>query len=118
MSMRILGLDWFDLLVHLAVTIVLGVAVDAIFFGPVNDVGVGMVIAGSLAVLGWRRKRLMNQDGQSPDRLAEVESRLAELEMQHGRLLELEERVDFAERLLTRQAERAAPPLGSGRLGD
>jgi hypothetical protein len=117
-SVKILGLDWFDVLVHAVVTIVVGLAVDVLTIGPVQDVGVGVVIAGSLAVLGWRRKRMMSRDSQSSDRLAEVEARLAELEMQQARLMELEERVDFAERLLTRQAERSAPPLGSGRLGD
>jgi hypothetical protein len=117
-STRILGLDWFDLVVQLAVTVLLGVAVDTYFVGPQKDIGIGMVITGSLAVLGWRRRRVMSQDVPSPDRLAEIESRLADLEMQQARLLELEERVDFAERLLTRHSERAAPPLGSARLGD
>lgn len=118
MSIKILGLDWFDVVVQLAVTALLGVAVEAYFFGPLRDIGIGMVITGSLVVLGWRRKRVMSQEVHSPDRLAEIESRLAELEMQQSRLLELEERVDFAERLLTRQSEHAAPPLGSARLGD
>jgi hypothetical protein len=43
--------------------------------------------------------------GVSPERdarLAQLEQRVAELEAVHGRLAELEERMDFAERLLTR----------------
>jgi hypothetical protein len=39
--------------------------------------------------------------------MAELEQRVAEVEALRGRLVELEERVDFAERLLTRQADAA-----------
>ena len=50
------------------------------------------------------------------ERVAELESRVAELESQQGRVLELEERLDFAERLLAQErgparipGERASP---------
>ncbi len=72
----------------------------------------------SLLVLGWRRSRA-RRAGAIPtsgeyqsERLAELESRMLEMEAQQGRLLELEERVDFAERLLAQQRE--APRVGPG----
>jgi hypothetical protein len=48
-------------------------------------------------------------------RIAQLEQRIAELESAHGRLAELEERVDFAERLLTRgEAVARVPELRPG----
>ncbi len=46
--------------------------------------------------------------------LAEMQSRLADLEAQQGRVMELEERLDFAERLLAqrREVERLGPGEG------
>jgi hypothetical protein len=48
-------------------------------------------------------------------RINQLEQRVAELEAAQGRLAELEERVDFAERLLTRNedATRLPGPRGS-----
>ena len=46
------------------------------------------------------------------ERLAEVEHRLALVESVQQRLLELEERVDFAERLLTRAETRPPGEIG------
>jgi hypothetical protein len=46
------------------------------------------------------------------ERIFALEDRVAELEGQQGRMLELEERLDFAERMLTRQREQ--PGLGAG----
>lgn len=47
--------------------------------------------------------------------LEEIRARLQSLEAREARVAELEERLDFAERLLTR--EREAPPLGPGNPG-
>ncbi len=116
MTIKILGLDWFDVVVQLSVTITLGIAVDSFFDGRAADFGIGLVIAGSLAVLGWRRKRAMAEVAPPQDRMTEFDSRLAELEAQQARVLELEERLDFAERLLTQQRDRGMPPLGSSRM--
>lgn len=56
-----------------------------------------------------RRRRLTEGDRET---LQEMEGRLNELQDLHRRLVELEGRVDFAERLLTRQreADRLAAP--------
>ena len=50
-----------------------------------------------------------------PGQLEEVRARLQHLEAREARMAELEERLDFAERVLTR--EREAPPLGPGGPG-
>ncbi len=62
-------------------------------------------------------KRIENRSGGSDEHLAALEARLAaiedrsltsgEVDNQFVRIAELEERVDFAERLLTRQADGA-----------
>lgn len=115
MKGRILGLDWFDVVVHAAITMVAGIAADAMFFGPLSDVAVGGVIAGSLAVLGWRRKRAMSEPPElPPGRVAELEDRVEQLEQLGQRVMELEERLDFTERLLVRQREQEAARLGPG----
>jgi len=43
--------------------------------------------------------------------IAEIRERLAELEKPNARVQELEERLDFAERLLAQRNERASMPL-------
>jgi hypothetical protein len=115
MSVKILGLDWFDVLVQAAITMVLGIAVDSMFRGGMADVGIGAVIAGSLAVLGWRRKRALTAGPlEGSDRLEELEARVAELDQVAQRVYELEERLDFTERMLaqTREKEQARLPGG------
>jgi hypothetical protein len=72
-------------------------------------IGVGVVI---LVLFGLRRHFLMQ--GRPPEisgevsggwRTADLEARMAELEHLHQRVAELEERVDFSERLLASQAD-------------
>lgn len=112
MSTRILGLDWFDVVVHGAATLAAGVAVDAFFHGPIGDVGIGLLIAGSLAVLGWRRRRALAEAAEPGQvRVAELEERLAEVEQAVHRVYELEERLDFTERLLAQARERDSARL-------
>jgi hypothetical protein len=48
-------------------------------------------------------------------RVAQLEQRVAELEAVQGRLAELEERMDFAERLLTRNEPAGRLPGGGGK---
>ncbi len=115
MSAKILGLDWFDVVVHGAVTIVLGIAADSLFFGGVQDVAVGTVLAGSLAVLGWRRKRALAAGPiGDPGRLDELEQRVSELDQLAQRVYELEERLEFTERMLTQVREHARLPGSAG----
>jgi hypothetical protein len=62
-----------------------------------------------LIVLAYRRHRATARRGADapgePGQLEELEARVAELEAGQSRMLELEERVDFAERLLSQQRE-------------
>jgi hypothetical protein len=64
-------------------------------------------------------ERISRKGGPSTERIEQLEARLAaiegrspitgEVELQQERLAELEERVDFAERLLTQQTGAARP---------
>ena len=108
MSVRILGLDWFEVVVQAAVTIALGVAVDGFFGGPAADAGIGFVVAGSLGVLAVRRRRALSAgpNPEADERIAHLEDRVAQLEVDQARMQELDERLDFAERLLAQQRDR------------
>lgn len=115
MSVKILGLDWFDVLVQGGVTIVLAVAADGMFGGFMKDVAIGSVLTGSLALLGWRRKQATAAGGSpEPGRLAELEDRVDELQQVAQRVYELEERLEFTERLLTQVRERDQARLPGG----
>jgi hypothetical protein len=111
------GIDGFDLFVHAAVTFC-----AIIVTGPVMQLNPGVALGGipvvSLLVLSWRRKRGLadlppdEAAGEpSAQRIYELEERVAELESMQFRMQELEERVDFAERLLTQP-----PPVQDPRL--
>jgi hypothetical protein len=109
---RHLGLDWFDLLIHVGITGMFMVIVDSASTGPGSDGAIAAVVAVSMGILAWRRARALR--GRPPittgevqaDRLAQLEDRVADLEQAQGRVLELEERLDFTERLLVRQREQ------------
>ena len=72
----------------------------------------GVVVAGAAGYLAWGAARIavrrmerragLGGGGAPP---ADVEERLASLEEATGRLAEIEERLDFAERMLARQRE-------------
>ena len=50
-------------------------------------------------------RRRMAEDQGDREHVQELEARVADLEAAQGRMLELEERVDFAERMLSQQRE-------------
>lgn len=111
------GIDGFDLTIHLLVTFF-----AIMVLGPVMELNPGIALGAvpmvSLLVLAWRRRQGLAALGpEATDeveaaRVYELEARVAELEALQERFLELEERVDFAERLLARDAE--AQKLGRG----
>jgi hypothetical protein len=112
-----LGLDWFDLAIHVGVTITLMIVADSASTGPGNEGVISMVVATSLVVLAWRRARAIRKgvvtgSGEyQAERVVDLEHRVADLEAQQGRMIDLEERLDFTERLLTQQRERDAARL-------
>lgn len=113
MSRKILGLDWFDVVVHVGVTMTAAAVASTVFGGRDGDIAVSLVLGGSLVLLGWRRQRALARLGEIPpdiDRVEELESRLGELEQMQYRVADLEERLDFAERLLGQQREQERLP--------
>ena len=114
---RYVGVDFVDLLIQSGVTLAFMVFV-AMTDGPeaLYPVTVGV----SLVVLGVRRHFALKRGdaaglttGQmQAERTAELEQRVADLEAVQARVYELEERVDFTERLLAseRAAGAVAPP--------
>ena len=85
---------------------------------PEWTIGVGVIIvlitaaSALLRLLPPERARGSTPGAPPDDALKEVQRRLGELDGVQTRLAELEERVDFAERLLAQQrdATRVAPP--------
>ena len=82
-------------------------------------VAAGVVVVFTLlftVVVPIGRALVRRMEGRGPDsgvgELEEIRSRLQQLEAREARVAELEERLDFAERLLTR--EREALPPGPG----
>jgi hypothetical protein len=115
---RNLGLDAFDLLVHVGVTIMFMFFI-AMSNGPEE---LFPVITGvSLLVLAVRRRIALKSGGaaglttgeMAAERIAELEERVAELESAQLEVAELAERLDFAERLLA-QKGRDAAQIGPG----
>lgn len=112
-----LGLDWFDLTVQVVLTGLAMVVVDSIApRGGVEDAIMSVTVAGSVLLLAWRRARALSQrpreEMTDDDRVGQLEDRLLELEAAQQRVMELEERVDFTERLLARERDLK---LGAGR---
>lgn len=105
-----LGIDAFDLAIHVAVTVcMLG------FVGVTNGPeGLFPVITmGSIVALAIRRKAAFRRGVIDPrqegERLAEVEERVHYLEGLQDRVTELEERLDFAERMLAQRQNEQLP---------
>jgi len=106
-----IGLDWFDLTVHVGVTMMLAVIASSAATGGQDGPILAAIFGGSLALLGWRRNRARRSPPPTTtgevqaERIFQLEDRVAELEARQERVLELEERLDFAERLLAQRRE-------------
>ena len=114
-----LGLDGFDLAIQGALTGV--IMVGFIGFGGGDDGAIGafMTLTVSLVLLWirrsiakWRSRKVRGEEAPG-ERIAELEQRVAELESAQTRVYELEERLDFTERLLAQAEQRklGAPEL-------
>jgi hypothetical protein len=75
-------------------------------------------IGGTIVLRGPLGRALARRiEGATPPEL-DVEPLLQELDEVRGRMVELEERMDFTERLLAREREAQALPPGGARRGD
>jgi len=119
MFKRVVGIDFVDFLIQAGGTIAAAVMLSNLTL-PHEEFGVAAAFLGSFALLAWRRNRALKNvppattGEMAAERLAELEARVAELEQGEARLLELEERLDFTERLLVQQREQEAARLGRG----
>jgi hypothetical protein len=109
---RIFGVDLFDTFVHVVVT----AAILALLAHESQQVEPVLLTAcGSLILYSVRRHIALRRQRTLPDvsgetttgvhRRLDAEDRLQELEGLYGRMADLEERVDFAERLLAQKGE-------------
>ena len=120
MSRSPFGIDWIDLLIQVGVTGMFMIIAESASSGPGSEGAIAAVVAVSLGVLAWRRKRALDQRGSDtdpgpPNRLYDLENRVADLEAAQGRVLELEERLDFTERLLAQQRDPSRLGVGEQR---
>jgi hypothetical protein len=110
MFKKYVGLDLLDVLIHVGVTIA-GAVLLASMAVPDEEAGVAIAFGASLVALAWRRKRALAAAPEfstgevQAERILDLEARVADLEQVQARVLELEERLDFTERLLTRQRD-------------
>jgi hypothetical protein len=114
---RIFGLDPIDLAVHATVT---GLAAGMMGEASGNDALIMLTLAIGTGLYAWRRQRVLRALPGAPPgdyeraRMEDLEARVAELEAAQDRVLELEERLDFTERMLARGGEPAALPREPG----
>ncbi len=115
------GLDFIDFLIHVGVTIAfmgfVGVTDGPEGLYPVT-IGVSFIALGVRRHYALRNRpaRGLTTGEMTAERIADLEARVGELEAAQGRMLELEERVDFAERLLSQSSaeQRAVAPHQGG----
>lgn len=113
---RTVGIDGVDLVIQSGVTMFVMIMAGS-QPGPDSGVLVAGVGAASMVVLGVRRHLALKRGATGAvgeitgeavaDRLAELDGRLQEMDALNYRVHELEERLDFAERLLAQA--RAEP---------
>jgi len=116
------GLDGFDLLIHAGVTAAF-LGFVAVSNGPEEllpvTTGVSLLVLAVRRSFALRSRRLLGVSSgeMAAERFAGLELRVEELETAQARVAELEERLDFAERLLaTRDAQLALPPAPAGNV--
>lgn len=108
-----LGMDFIDLLIQVAVTGCL-MGWVGVSHGP--DELYPMIAGASFLLWGARRhftlKRMAREElSEGPsERMVDLEDRVRDVESLQNRVIELEERVDFTERLLARQHEPGQLP--------
>lgn len=112
---EIFGIDGKDITIHVGVSVVVAVIVGGAGgeFNYDGDFLATMLLSASAALLvarifvGRARQRALPPAGGQAG-LEELDDRLHQLEQERARLHELEERVDFAERMLVSEREKRA----------
>lgn len=113
---RVFGIDGVDLLIHAGVTFAVIAIGSSIWTHADAEVMLASVSGISLVALGIRRRLALRRQARdtigevAAERLAELEARVADLEQEEFRMHELEERLDFTERLLATHREQAQLP--------
>jgi len=113
---RRIGMDWFDVGIHGFVTICLAIALSEAP-GSNDDVVIPVVFGTSAIVFAIRRRLALRRLPPSTPttgeveavRLDELEQRMAEVDLLEARVAELENRVEFSERLLAQHRDHALP---------
>lgn len=110
---RFFGVDVFDTIVHLAITLaIMGlVAKEARQPEPPILVGCASLVVYAIrrrvALAGMRRRGEVSGETTGVHRKLDTDGRLDDLETLYGRVAELEERLDFTERMLAAKGEPA-----------
>lgn len=110
---RVFGIDGVDLLIHAGVTFAVMAIGSSIWTHADAEIMLATVSGASLVLLGIRRRLALRRHAKdtigevAAERLAELEVRVADLEQEEFRMHELEERLDFAERLLATHREQS-----------
>lgn len=119
MIKRWLGIDGVDFVIQAAITICVAVLLSAANRQS-EEILVSATFAASFGVLAYRRhwagkRGELGKPAQPPsgEYVLDLEQRVADLEAAQQRIYELEERLDFAERLLSQQ--RAPERIPEGR---
>lgn len=107
------GISGVDLTIQAVLTIcVIGMFVDT--GGPQEQevivfgfTGLSVLVLAIRRHFALKRQSTMESTGEvAAQQLAELEMRLSDLELSQGRVAELEERLDFAERVLSQKQEK------------
>ena len=121
---RIFGLDFIDFAIQFAVTALAMGFVDSLVHGPAEDRLMFVTAGASVVLYAYRRQRALKAQaadlglttGQmAAARLEELEQRVNQLEASELRVAELEERLDFAERMLAQSTGEKSLPTGGER---
>lgn len=110
----VVGLDAVDVVIHVGITALLVGGLLTTAHGGDEAAMIGTTVTtASLVVFAVRRALALRRQARSQlttgevaaERIHGLEQRVAELESAQVRVYELEERLDFAERLLAREAD-------------
>lgn len=117
---RWLGIGFVDFAIQAAITLcAIGIFVDqpgvrdeVVVFGML---GISVLVLAIRRHFALRRGDLNEPTGEVAARqMAELELRISELEAAQNRVMDLEERLDFAERLLSQRADQMLPGPSTG----